>query len=114
MLTRPEHFDCHIDNYDSFLFNIARYFRKLGEATEATRHDAVSHALCRGWRPHRSWIERSCGVVGAVAIVQPVQLRRPPVVAVRRRDIDRTWAAPLLGRRARCRERFAVLGCAAE
>jgi para-aminobenzoate synthetase component II len=31
-----------IDNYDSFVFNIARYFRKLGEATEVIRNDAVS------------------------------------------------------------------------
>ncbi|EHR01095.1 anthranilate synthase component II [Bradyrhizobium sp. WSM471] len=30
-----------IDNYDSFVFNIARYFRKLGEATEVIRNDAV-------------------------------------------------------------------------
>jgi para-aminobenzoate synthetase component 2 len=31
-----------IDNYDSFVFNIARYFRKLGEATEVIRNDAAS------------------------------------------------------------------------
>lgn len=31
-----------IDNYDSFVFNIARYFRKLGEATEVIRNDVVS------------------------------------------------------------------------
>ncbi|WP_439366003.1 anthranilate synthase component II [Bradyrhizobium sp. DASA03005] len=31
-----------IDNYDSFVFNIARYFRKLGEATEVIRNDAIS------------------------------------------------------------------------
>jgi para-aminobenzoate synthetase component II len=31
-----------MDNYDSFVFNIARYFRKLGEATEVIRNDAVS------------------------------------------------------------------------
>ncbi|WP_082747440.1 anthranilate synthase component II [Bradyrhizobium macuxiense] len=31
-----------IDNYDSFVFNIARYFRKLGEATEVIRNDALS------------------------------------------------------------------------
>ncbi|UWU75813.1 aminodeoxychorismate/anthranilate synthase component II [Bradyrhizobium huanghuaihaiense] len=30
-----------IDNYDSFVFNIARYFRKLGEATEVIRNDIV-------------------------------------------------------------------------
>lgn len=31
-----------IDNYDSFVFDIARYFRKLGEATEVVRNDVVS------------------------------------------------------------------------
>src|SRR5262245_26561500 len=31
-----------IDNYDSFVFNIARYFRELGEATEVFRNDATS------------------------------------------------------------------------
>jgi para-aminobenzoate synthetase component 2 len=31
-----------IDNYDSFVFNIARYFRRLGEATEVVRNDVIS------------------------------------------------------------------------
>lgn len=31
-----------IDNYDSFVFNIARYFRELGETTEVIRNDATS------------------------------------------------------------------------
>ncbi|UPJ62015.1 aminodeoxychorismate/anthranilate synthase component II [Bradyrhizobium sp. 192] len=31
-----------IDNYDSFVFNIARYFQELGEATEVFRNDVVS------------------------------------------------------------------------
>lgn len=31
-----------IDNYDSFVFNIARYFRELGEAPEVIRNDAAS------------------------------------------------------------------------
>ncbi|KYH01526.1 aminodeoxychorismate/anthranilate synthase component II [Bradyrhizobium sp. DOA1] len=30
-----------IDNYDSFVFNIARYFRRLREATEVVRNDVV-------------------------------------------------------------------------
>ncbi|MCK1425890.1 aminodeoxychorismate/anthranilate synthase component II [Bradyrhizobium sp. 87] len=30
-----------IDNYDSFVFNIARYFRKLGAATRVVRNDAM-------------------------------------------------------------------------
>jgi para-aminobenzoate synthetase component 2 len=31
-----------IDNYDSFVFNIARYFRELGEEVEVIRNDAIS------------------------------------------------------------------------
>ncbi|WP_128932008.1 anthranilate synthase component II [Bradyrhizobium zhanjiangense] len=31
-----------IDNYDSFVFNIARYLHKLGEGTQVIRNDAVS------------------------------------------------------------------------
>ncbi|MFK4719258.1 para-aminobenzoate synthetase component 2 [Bradyrhizobium niftali] len=31
-----------IDNYDSFVFNIARYFCRLGEATEIIRNDAIA------------------------------------------------------------------------
>ncbi|WP_445219821.1 anthranilate synthase component II [Bradyrhizobium sp. Pa8] len=31
-----------IDNYDSFVFNIARYFRRLSEATEVIRNDEIS------------------------------------------------------------------------
>ena len=31
-----------IDNYDSFVFNVARYFEELGEAVEVVRNDAIS------------------------------------------------------------------------
>ena len=34
-----------IDNYDSFVYNLARYVRELGQATEVRRHDAVT---CEG------------------------------------------------------------------
>ncbi|MCK1744455.1 aminodeoxychorismate/anthranilate synthase component II [Bradyrhizobium sp. 139] len=40
-----------IDNYDSFVFNIARYFQKLGEATEVVRNDAVSLSDIVGLKP---------------------------------------------------------------
>ncbi|WP_092514336.1 aminodeoxychorismate/anthranilate synthase component II [Afipia sp. GAS231] len=40
-----------IDNYDSFVFNIARYFRELGEATEVIRNDAVSVSELVDLRP---------------------------------------------------------------
>jgi anthranilate synthase component 2/para-aminobenzoate synthetase component 2 len=31
-----------VDNYDSFVFNIARYFEELGAATRVVRNDAVT------------------------------------------------------------------------
>jgi para-aminobenzoate synthetase component II len=31
-----------IDNYDSFVYNVARYFRELGEGAEVIRNDAIS------------------------------------------------------------------------
>ncbi|WP_461344927.1 anthranilate synthase component II [Bradyrhizobium sp. USDA 4451] len=40
-----------IDNYDSFVFNIARYFRKLGAQTEVVRNDAISVADLAGLQP---------------------------------------------------------------
>ena len=30
-----------IDNYDSFVFNLARYFERLGQATRVVRNDAI-------------------------------------------------------------------------
>ena len=33
-----------IDNYDSFVYNLARYVRELGETPVVRRHDAVSVA----------------------------------------------------------------------
>lgn len=40
-----------IDNYDSFVFNIARYFQGLGEATEVIRNDVISIRDLVGLRP---------------------------------------------------------------
>ena len=33
-----------IDNYDSFVFNVARYFAELGETTQVIRNDAITVA----------------------------------------------------------------------
>jgi anthranilate synthase/aminodeoxychorismate synthase-like glutamine amidotransferase len=33
-----------VDNYDSFVFNLARYFERLGQATHVVRNDATSPA----------------------------------------------------------------------
>lgn len=40
-----------IDNYDSFVHNLARYFRLLGEETVVLRNDAVDVAAVRELRP---------------------------------------------------------------
>src|SRR5256885_1634264 len=40
-----------IDNYDSFVFNLARYVRELGEAPVVRRHDATSPGDIEALRP---------------------------------------------------------------
>lgn len=40
-----------IDNYDSFVFNIARYFRNLGEEAEVVRNDVISVTDLVGLKP---------------------------------------------------------------
>jgi anthranilate synthase/aminodeoxychorismate synthase-like glutamine amidotransferase len=40
-----------IDNYDSFVFNLARYFERLGEPTHVVRNDSVTVEEIRALRP---------------------------------------------------------------
>src|SRR3954471_2774551 len=40
-----------IDNYDSFVHNLARYFERLGQATRVVRNDAIDVALARAMKP---------------------------------------------------------------
>jgi anthranilate synthase/aminodeoxychorismate synthase-like glutamine amidotransferase len=40
-----------IDNYDSFVHNLARYFERLGQPTRVVRNDAVDAADVRALRP---------------------------------------------------------------
>ena len=40
-----------IDNYDSFVHNLARYFQQLGQQTLVVRNDATDAARVRGMRP---------------------------------------------------------------
>lgn len=56
-----------IDNYDSFVFNIARYFRELGEATEVIRNDAISVSDLGRLRP--------CAVVISPGPCTPTEAR---------------------------------------
>lgn len=40
-----------IDNYDSFVYNLARYFRRLGQETHVVRNDAIDAAGVRRLAP---------------------------------------------------------------
>src|SRR6478736_6712364 len=40
-----------IDNYDSFVHNLARYFERLGQATHVVRNDAIDVASARAMKP---------------------------------------------------------------
>ncbi len=40
-----------LDNYDSFVHNLARYFRRLGCATEVIRSDRIDAAGCASLKP---------------------------------------------------------------
>jgi anthranilate synthase/aminodeoxychorismate synthase-like glutamine amidotransferase len=40
-----------IDNYDSFVFNLARYFQRLGQVTRTARNDALSPAQVLELKP---------------------------------------------------------------
>jgi anthranilate synthase/aminodeoxychorismate synthase-like glutamine amidotransferase len=40
-----------IDNYDSFVFNLARYFERLGQQTMVVRNDAIHAAGVRALKP---------------------------------------------------------------
>lgn len=40
-----------IDNYDSFVFNLARYFQRLGQTTHVVRNTAIDVAGVRALRP---------------------------------------------------------------
>jgi anthranilate synthase/aminodeoxychorismate synthase-like glutamine amidotransferase len=40
-----------IDNYDSFVFNLARYFERLGQPTHVVRNDAIDARQARSLRP---------------------------------------------------------------
>jgi anthranilate synthase/aminodeoxychorismate synthase-like glutamine amidotransferase len=40
-----------VDNYDSFVYNLARYFQRLGQETHVVRNTAIDVAGVRGLRP---------------------------------------------------------------
>src|SRR5436190_17649623 len=40
-----------IDNYDSFVHSLSRYFERLGQATHVVRNDAIDAAMARALKP---------------------------------------------------------------
>ncbi|WP_158811400.1 aminodeoxychorismate/anthranilate synthase component II [Beijerinckia sp. L45] len=71
-----------IDNYDSFVHNVARYFSVLGETTRVVRNDALSVAQIRSLRPMAIVISPgpgtpaeagvSCAVIAALSGEVPI------------------------------------------
>ena len=71
-----------IDNYDSFVHNIARYFTMLGAVTEVARNDALSLADIRRLAPEAIVISPgpctpaeagiSCGVLESFSGIVPI------------------------------------------
>ena len=55
-----------VDNYDSFVHNVARYFAELGEATRVVRNDAVTEADLTIPAPKSSPASRSASVPDAI------------------------------------------------
>ena len=48
-----------IDNYDSFVFNLARYLREMGCKTLVVRNDAITVDEVRGLHP-RAILSAGC------------------------------------------------------
>ena len=40
-----------IDNYDSFVYNLARYFQRLGHTTRVVRNTSIDTATVRALQP---------------------------------------------------------------
>ena len=63
-----------IDNYDSFVHNLARYFQQLGEPTRVVRNDAIDAAGVRRLAPRAVVLSPGpCGPEEAGSCVEMVQ-----------------------------------------
>ena len=63
-----------IDNYDSFVYNLARYVRELGEEPVVRRHDALSAADVLAMRPSHVIISPGpCSPAEAGVCVEAIQ-----------------------------------------
>ena len=82
-----------IDNYDSFVHNLARYFQRLGQETLVVRNDAIDAAG-----------DRAAAAGGDRAVARPLHAERSWLLARRRaaacRAGSRSWASAWAIRRS--------------
>src|SRR5438132_2191477 len=71
-----------IDNYDSFVFNLARYVRELGEETVVRRHDATSYEEIETLRPSHIIISPGPCTPGDAGISTDVVRRFGPTTPI--------------------------------
>ncbi len=68
-----------LDNYDSFVHNLARYFRRLGAVTRVVRSDQITVSQCEALKPEAIVIspgpkrpeEAGCSVVEVIRELGP-------------------------------------------
>jgi anthranilate synthase component II len=74
-----------LDNYDSFTFNVARYFRELGAAVRVVRNDALSLEQIEALAPDRLCISPGPGRPSGAGLTLPLIARfagRVPILGV--------------------------------
>ena len=55
-----------VDNYDSFVFNVVRYLKELGETVRVARNDAIDVAGIRALAPDAGDVD---GVVAGLSLI---------------------------------------------
>lgn len=71
-----------IDNYDSFVYNLARYVRELGEEAVVRRHDATTLEEIGALRPSRIIISPGPCTPGEAGISTDVVRRFGPTIPI--------------------------------
>jgi anthranilate synthase/aminodeoxychorismate synthase-like glutamine amidotransferase len=71
-----------IDNYDSFVYNLARYVRELGDEAEVRRHDAITFDDIDALRPSRIIISPGPCTPGEAGISTEVVRRFGPTIPI--------------------------------
>lgn len=71
-----------IDNYDSFVYNLARYVRELGEQTVVRRHDATTYDEIEALHPSHIIISPGPCTPGEAGISTDVVRRFGPTIPI--------------------------------